>query len=128
MNEILNQTIVNVKLTNDKEFLTFYTHTHWFEYYADGDCCSTSWIEHMDDFIYPFTVSEVEEKNITVIQECGFDLKTDTYNDEIKQYFYELKTDKGSFTIEMRNESNGYYGGGLEFLKSGENNQCSTSY
>ncbi len=34
----------------------------------------------------------------------------------LQQYFYEIVTDKGSFTLEMRNESNGYYGGSMEFI------------
>ena len=38
--------------------------------------------------------------------------KEDPY-DCIQQYFYEFKTDVGSFSIEMRNISNGYYGGEL---------------
>ena len=40
--------------------------------------------------------------------------KTDNCEEEMSYYFYEITTNKGSYMIEMRNSSNGYYGGSLD--------------
>lgn len=73
---------------------------------ADGDCCSHSWFESFE--------SDAEGGEITSI-----DFDTAPVNaanawadgDERKVYFPLVKTTKGRICIEMRNESNGYYGG-----------------
>lgn len=80
-------------------------------YTAYGDCCSNSWIEHLDNVPSDFTVIDTEEKEV--------EEEASKEHECLKKYFYEIKTDKGSFTIEMRNSSNGYYGGWLELSKGG---------
>jgi hypothetical protein len=41
--------------------------------------------------------------------------KRDYDGGELKFYYYTILTDKGETTIEMRNSSNGYYGGTLYY-------------
>lgn len=79
---------------------------------ATADCCSDSWIEHFDEITEPATVLDFVEIEIDGYE--GEPTKKDHYEDIVSYYFYELKTDKGNYKIEMRNSSNGYYGGTLE--------------
>lgn len=69
-----------------------------------GDCCSTSWIEHYELPEAGEITKELKKISIDTI---------DTEDGDASTYFYKLITDKGSYDIEMRHESNGYYGGWL---------------
>lgn len=78
---------------------------------AFGDCCSSSYIESLDnpevfkDAIFNSAESiEGEQKELT------------DYNVH-KWTFYKFKTSKGSCTLSFRNESNGYYDGYLELIE-----------
>lgn len=70
-----------------------------------GDCCSSSWVESV----------ECDAPAGAVF--CGYDLDDDRdppgWHDgsERKVYFGHFVTDRGRIAWEMRNESNGYYGG-----------------
>jgi hypothetical protein len=75
---------------------------------SEGDCCSVSWFEHvtgLDNLL-----------GHTVISEARLELPEPAQPEDglIQAYGYRLTTDKGYFEIEMRNESNGYYGGWVE--------------
>jgi hypothetical protein len=99
----ISENIVTFELENG-EIISFET---W------GNCCSSSWIEHFDIPITPCHINSFKQIDISP----SFDpkpTKTDNYEEEMEYYFYEINTDKGSFLIEMRNSSNGYYGGYLE--------------
>ena len=85
-------------------------------YSAEGDCCSTSWIEHISGVC--FLVGA-----LVLAIEPGAEVPS-TSDDEhecLQYYNYNIKTDKGTCAIEMRNSSNGYYGGSIERR---ENCQC----
>jgi hypothetical protein len=75
----------------------------------EGDCCSQSWIEHVDG------LENLQEQTILeawTAKQPHFDP-----NDEeecLKVYFYKLRTTAGYVDIDMRNSSNGYYGGFLD--------------
>jgi hypothetical protein len=77
---------------------------------AYGDCCSTSWFEHIEglQFLVGGTISDVVEREMQKEFE-------DSNGDSIQVYGWSIKTDKGQCEIEMRNSSNGYYGGSVEF-------------
>lgn len=74
---------------------------------ASGDCCSHSWFESWD--------SDADAGVITELDLAG------SYGDNweeggnyIQSYFGTIKTTKGRVTWEMRNSSNGYYGGSVD--------------
>jgi hypothetical protein len=75
--------------------------------YTDADCCSSSWIEHVNgEELFPATVLSVE----------GTDVSRDDEHPEhdcLQVYETVFVTDRGRFTVEYRNASNGYYGGSL---------------
>jgi hypothetical protein len=102
-----------MKLSEDKESMIVKCKDGDYKIIAEGDCCSQSWIEHYDPISEGSLILDIIEKECINLKECNYDSATEEYNDELDQYFYEIKTDKGDFMIEMRNENNGYYGGEL---------------
>ena len=83
---------------------------------ATGGCCSRSWFEHVDfaglegqslnDITFTEDPTKVDENEETC--EC------------LKFYKGSLVTESGSHDFELRNESNGYYSGGIEVSEYGE--------
>ncbi len=82
--------------------------------FADGDCCSYSWFESVE--------SDAEGGQITEIDLYGgfgsdpVDVtaeETQHRDDQVLAYFPLVKTTKGRVVMEMRNASNGYYGGSI---------------
>lgn len=78
---------------------------------ADGDCCSSSWIEDIDlpTSLVGGVVRSVEDVDMP-------DLAEEEDEREVVAYYgCRITTDRGSCTIDYRNESNGYYGGSLSW-------------
>lgn len=76
---------------------------------AYGDCCSHTWIENVETPENLLgTVSEVEDLDLHKAD------KEEDYN-LIQFYGCKISTEKGSSTLDYRNESNGYYGGTLSW-------------
>lgn len=75
---------------------------------ADGDCCSSTWIESLDtpELIIGGVVSAVED---LAMPDLG---QPDEY--EVIQYYgCKITAGLGQCVIDYRNESNGYYGGDI---------------
>lgn len=81
-----------------------------FSFNAVGDCCSSSWIEHLTN-VYAILGEKVIKAEGMQYTDDGD--SEDDYT-SIKIYSAQIHTAKGTFEIEMRNSSNGYYGGWLE--------------
>ena len=79
---------------------------------AVGDCCSSSWFEHLegDEALIGHPILRVIDREMP-----PDDDKTAApeYGNLIQFYGWTLETERGRFDIEMRNESNGYYGGSI---------------
>lgn len=96
--------------------------------YAFGDCCSRSWIEHV-------SIPKVSYGNfgtVVVVEQIDMS-ELNSENDEefdyIKVYGYKIITDRGEIFIELRNSSNGYYGGSLELgFVSGNYSEIETDF
>jgi hypothetical protein len=94
-------------VTFDERLLRFNLKDKVVSFSAEGDCCSNSFIESIDDeSIFNDAVLE------SVEVESGEAKEIDTF-DVHKCTFYKFKTDKGYATLSFRNESNGYYDGYL---------------
>lgn len=92
----------------DTDTLEFVTENGVIVYGCEGDCCSSSWFEHVSgiDNLIGHTVTNVEEismNSITPEEEKNYEC--------LQQYGFRISTDKGYFEVDMRNSSNGYYGG-----------------
>lgn len=112
MKELIGKTVNEI--WTDKTTIIVRCSDGDFKYVAEGDCCSVSWVEHMENVseLIGATILSVEsverssgmtEKEIEEKHEC-----LDVYGDK-------AITDKGYFILEYRNESNGYYSGWMEF-------------
>lgn len=80
---------------------------------VEGDCCSHSWIEHLEmpGDISGATLLSVED-SAPITQDHDEHDETNG-GDCISVYNTSFKTDKGEIILEYRNSSNGYYGGYL---------------
>jgi hypothetical protein len=80
---------------------------------ADGDCCSSTWIENVDGAEQLIgTVLSVEDIPMP-------DLGSPNSYDVIAYYGCKITTDKGFSVIDYRNSSNGFYGGSLSWSDDG---------
>ncbi len=108
---MLNRKIASVELNRERDVITF-TFQDGFErtFSTEGDCCSHSWIEHLEmpNNIAGATLLAVEASDTITQDHAEHD-----DSGEIKVYNTSFKTDRGEIILEYRNSSNGYYGGWL---------------
>lgn len=103
---LVGHTIERVHHTS--EWIEFETDKGTVKITADGDCCSNSWFEHVDD-------DGIVGGLVTAVEDSGtpdgwVEPKADDH-ECLQFYFTTISTTKGRLFIEMRNSSNGYYGG-----------------
>lgn len=126
--DVIGKTIESVVLDSAADRVTF-KFQDGFErsYGVEGDCCSHSWIEHLEmpNEVSGATIISVEDSDGIAYDnhECkGYDYsKTDEENtaagacghDSLAVYNTKFQTTKGTIVLEYRNDSNGYYGGYL---------------
>lgn len=78
----------------------------------EGDCCSMSWIESIDDEnALRGVIHSIEEIDMPDLG--NVDGKRRTGVDRVSYYGLKITTNKGRSVIDYRNDSNGYYGGWL---------------
>lgn len=111
--ELVGKTVQSVRLSPDKEYFFLVTEdAREYQYRVEGDCCSSSWIEHLS------TPPQVEGAVITEVRdEGGEDVPSDEH-ECLTVYQTHFRTNRGDITLEYRNSSNGYYGGFLVFMGS----------
>ena len=109
-NILIGKVVTDLKIADDKKALLFVTTGEDIIVKVDGDCCSDSWIEHIESpaLGFPAKVIGVEDLEMP---DAEYD------EDEWCLAFYgcKISTDKGDLVIDYRNESNGYYGGNLSW-------------
>lgn len=107
--KVLGATVASV--THDRNAIVITTDKGRLVMSAEGDCCSTSWFESVDvDNVAGATVTAFESAAgpaLTPEEERGHDC--------LKNYFGMVTTSKGRILWEMRNSSNGYYGGYITY-------------
>lgn len=128
---LVGRTITAVRLLEAGEAIEFETDAGPQKYAAEGGCCSSSWIEHIGDYaqIIGSPVVSVEagdgaDDPTAHDRDCEQRDKPrpttwtyegpECYCDCVRVYQYVIQTAKGQMAVEMRNSSNGYYGGSLE--------------
>lgn len=109
---LIGKTITDIKIADDKEAILFVTTDGEVIARADAECCSHTWIEHIElpALGFPCIVTEVEDLNLP-----GMSEEWDDDENYIQFYGCQIKTDKGEIVIDYRNSSNGYYGGNLSW-------------
>lgn len=108
---LIGKTIIGMKIADDQQALLFVLdNDETLIARTDGDCCSHSWIEHVElPTEFPAKVLSCDDLDMN---------KEDVSNEEhecLTFYGYKIVTDKGDIVIDYRNSSNGYYGGSISF-------------
>lgn len=88
-----------------KERLVFQTDKGDFAFVAEGDCCSQSWFEHLSG------VEDLINSKIKSVRHVDMGEIAHPSHECLQLYGTRIQTARGVFEIEMRNSSNGYYGG-----------------
>jgi hypothetical protein len=110
----------SVTLDDTKERVTFaFGDGSEVAFGVEGDCCSSSWIEHLDvppDVIGEVLVGVADSEGVPwdghVCSEA-VDYSRACGHDHLQVYNTRFRTAKGDVVLEYRNDSNGYYGGYL---------------
>lgn len=110
---LVGHTINEIKIAEDKKAILFVTDKENVVARMDGDCCSVTWIEHVETVQLPATVLDVED--ISMPDFGGDDEDGDHDGEVIAYYGCKITTNKGHIIIDYRNSSNGYYGGDISF-------------
>ena len=102
--------VESVAIDQDGEHLVFrLVDGRTLTYEAVGDCCSSSWVEHIT--VPPDLAGSVFD----AVAETNMGEKVDDKDWEtIRFYQTSFRCPKGEVIVEYRNSSNGYYGGWLE--------------
>lgn len=107
-NVLVGKTLQAMKIADDKKAILFVTDDGEVIAKADGDCCSSTWIEHIEFPALGFPAKVIAVDDLDMPDHGS----PDEYS-EIAYYGCKITTDKGEIVIDYRNESNGYYGGNL---------------
>lgn len=85
-----------------------------YRFFCEGDCCSYSWAEHITGLkhLIGAKIAEVVEK--PMIDDINSGGETDDRGEAVQVWGYTFVTNRGYFDIELRNASNGYYGGWVQ--------------
>lgn len=110
--ELIKTTANEYDDEEDTDGIRFHLENGHIDFRAYGDCCSTSYIEDLDN---PDIFSDAIFESFETIE--GESKEDPNGYDEHKWTFYKFKTSKGLCTLSFRNTSNGYYNGHLELVK-----------
>ena len=113
--DLLGRTIESIAIDKAKDKLTVRAGGLEFNYSVEGDCCSRSWIEHLEgvESVIGQEVTGVEQLDMNENEDSKKHCERCEGSDVLKIYQVLIKTPKGTSTLEFRNDSNGYYGGCL---------------
>lgn len=107
--QIVGQRVTAVDLSPDREHLTLrFVGGGHIRLYTEGDCCSRSWVEHLEvpAGLDGATLLRIEDSDGIEVEHPDHEC--------LKVYNTRFVTDRGAIVVEFRNSSNGYYGGWLE--------------
>lgn len=118
LEDLIGKTIVEVRMEPTNTAIQFQTDQGIFSYFTEADCCSESWINHISGLQAiigqkVLKTEQIEMPDIVEGQE-GFSGKQEVE----RIYSYKMFTSQGVCELEMRNASNGYYGGSLQKVDS----------
>ena len=107
---LIGKLLTDLLIAKDKKALKFVTTEGDIIAKTEGECCSETWIEHveMPALGFPCTVIAVED-----VGECKEEEWINGDDERILFYGFKITTSSGDIVIDYRNSSNGYYGGSL---------------
>lgn len=112
-NPLIGKIITDMQIAEDRQALRFILSDGEMVVDADADCCSYTWVEHVElpALGFPATVVSVEDLDMPEQPESTFHKDADS----LQFYGCKIVTDRGEIVIDYRNDSNGYYGGSLSW-------------
>jgi hypothetical protein len=108
-NPLIGKIVTAVWLADDKKAIRFDVGGEHIIAKADGDCCSSTWIESFDNPDALVGAEVVSAEDVGGIKPA----KDDGDGSVVAFYGFKIATTKGVCVLDYRNESNGYYGGNL---------------
>lgn len=114
LDDLIGKVIHEVRIDPENTEIQFITDEEVLSYYTYGECCSESWIQHISGLqaLIGERVLKVDEIEMPEINDGEEGFSGRQYVDKI--YSYKMFTGNGVCELEMRNASNGYYGGSLQ--------------
>lgn len=114
--KLLGRKVLTLLINPDHTYMRFNTDEGSFDFYCYADCCSESFINHVNciEDLLGDTVLEVDEVDMFKALGITPEPTKQEYDDVLT---YRIRTPKGVCALEFRNSSNGYYGGSLEFVE-----------
>jgi hypothetical protein len=111
LQHLVGKRVLHIDVAPDGGSVLFQTDNGPMVFDAEGDCCSRSWIEAISNAenLIGEVVTKVENRDLPAPdpQPAKYDC--------LAVYGNAIHTAKGECLIEYRNDSNGYYGGSLEY-------------
>ena len=106
---MINRKLSSVRLTDNRGRVVFeFQDGHVQTFGVEGDCCSHSWIEHLE---LPGDIAGAEL--MSVEESGGVEMESSSEYECLQVYNVRFRTNRGDIVLEFRNSSNGYYGGYL---------------
>lgn len=115
---LIGKTVIKLLLNPEKNSFAFILDNGRLEQFnCEGECCSTSWIEHVSG------INNLLGKEIKKIVYIALDLSRNENECGKKETLicrWDIYTDFGICTMEMRNFSNNYYSGEIRHAESSD--------
>ena len=113
--KIIGKKILGIDLSDGAQEIRIRTDAGIFFGKVYGDCCSRSWVEHLEipEDVIGSTVIFMEDSDAISSDHPEHDGKCPEH---IEVYNTKISTFGGIIVIEYRNSSNGFYGGWLELI------------
>lgn len=105
---LVGRTIAGMMIAEDRKAILFNTDAGPCVARCDGDCCSSTWVEHVELPAGGFPCKVTDVADLAMPNRGDMEGR-----DVIAYYGIKISTDKGDIILDYRNESNGYYGGNM---------------
>jgi len=111
MNILVGKVLTGIQIADDKQAINFLVDGENIIAKMDADCCSHTWVEHIElpALGFPALVVAVDDLDLPG------SVYEDPEHDCLQVYGLKITTDKGEIVIDYRNSSNGYYGGQISW-------------
>lgn len=111
-----NSYVKAIYLARENTLIKFETDQGNFYFFTSGDCCSESWINHISG-INALLENKINKTDAIFMKSLSSKDEGHSGRDDVDEiYSFKLFTSQGICELEMRNASNGYYGGYLSLL------------